>query len=107
MSKANLEFVIDVEADETLLRTVRDSLTETDSPLAQTLLKAIQETISEAIGSELEAIKLPSERVSVQTKLHSGLNAQEWMNDLSTPTKSDPTTTPAIKEEIKEQGFQD
>jgi len=100
MSKANLEFAIDIEADEDLLIKIQDALSNTESPLAIAVINLIQKKVSEGYEADDFKVSLLTEKIKLKTLLDGGLSAQEWLE------QGDLSDEPA-HQQMSHPGFQD
>ena len=100
MSKANLEFAIDIEAEEALLKKIQDALSNTESPLAVAVIDLIQEKISAGYEADDFKVNLLTDKIKLKTLLDGGLSAQEWLE------QSDLSDEPA-HQQMSHPGFHD
>ena len=85
MSKANLEFAIDIEAEEDLLKKIQDALCDAESSLAIAIVNSIEKKVSEGCDIDDFKVRLLTDKIKLTTLLDGGLSAQEWLeqSDLS------------------------
>lgn len=79
MNRTSLEFMVNIEADESTLKSIKNALTEVNSGLIEAVVKAIKANINEAGITDNLTINLPPHCITIKTSFKGGLSAQEWL----------------------------